>query len=404
MGKSNKSTEKSNKSYCGRCSKLVKVEGIYYEGNCESWYHPQCANLEASEYVRLSQSPEERRCENCQEYECEERPEESQGSTRWNVSQEDATAESGEGTVEREVTATEAKLKARKRTVERTYDAFAERTVYTECELETILKEHYRKEREQNGVKDTNVTNTLKSLKGEVLSRLEPRESKGIKLNTHSVGQQWPQLRALLAHLVERIEELETAATHKDKRIEVLTRKIQLIEEQQKEEQRTRDTKSKESSAQEPFQQHTQVEKHSRHQERKERDANTKARRRGQTSGKRSDNMSVTPGNHAKSDLIRRPIIVRRRQRPDKRYDSRGHVNRSTQERTSKASKNSERHRKRDRAQSDWKMDKTRSNKRQSHEAVDKVLNQLNLFNQAITEYVKATVQGSPAAPRGSTQ
>ena len=102
--------------------------------------------------------------------------------------------------------------------------------MYTECELETILKEHYRKEREQNGVKDTNVTNTLKSLKGEVLSRLEPRESKGIKLNTHSVGQQWPQLRALLAHLVERIEELETAATHKDKRIEVLTRKIQLIE------------------------------------------------------------------------------------------------------------------------------------------------------------------------------
>ena len=68
--------------------------------------------------------------------------------------------------------------------------------MYTECELETILKEHYRKEREQNGVKDTNVTNTLKSLKGEVLSRLEPRESKGIKLNTHSVGQQWPQLRA----------------------------------------------------------------------------------------------------------------------------------------------------------------------------------------------------------------
>jgi len=49
-------------------------------------------------------------------------------------------------------------------------------------------------------------------------------------------------------------------------------------------------------------------------------------------------------------------------------------------------------------------MDKTRSNKRQSHEAVDKVLNQLNVFNQAITEYVKATVQGIPAAPRGSTQ
>ena len=46
-----------------------------------------------------------------------------------------------------------------------------------------------------------------------------------MKLNTHTIGQQWPQLEALLVHLVERIEELESAAAHKQKRIEVLTRK-----------------------------------------------------------------------------------------------------------------------------------------------------------------------------------
>ena len=105
--------------------------------------------------------------------------------------------------------ATVAKSEVRKRTVERTYEAFTERTVYTEGELEKILKEHYREEREHNGVRDTNVTNTLKSLKGEVLGRLEPRESNGVKLNIHSVGQQWPQLRALFSHLVDRIEDLE---------------------------------------------------------------------------------------------------------------------------------------------------------------------------------------------------
>ena len=81
------------------------------------------------------------------------------------------------------------------------------------------------------------MTNTLKSLKGELLGHLNLRESKGTKLNTHTIGQQWPQLEALLVHLVERIEELESADAHKQKRIEVLTRKIQLMEEQQKEQQ-----------------------------------------------------------------------------------------------------------------------------------------------------------------------
>ena len=103
--------------------------------------------------------------------------------------------------------AVDAKSEVRKKTIDRTYEVLEGRTVYTEGELESILKENYREERERNEWRDTNVTNTLKSLKGELLRRLNPRESKGMKLNTHTIGQQWPQLEALLIHLVERIED-----------------------------------------------------------------------------------------------------------------------------------------------------------------------------------------------------
>ena len=40
------------KSYCGKCTKLVKAEGIYCEGSCKSWYRPECVSLDASEYDR----------------------------------------------------------------------------------------------------------------------------------------------------------------------------------------------------------------------------------------------------------------------------------------------------------------------------------------------------------------
>ena len=41
----------------------------------------------------------------------------------------------------------------------------AGRTVYMEGELESILKDHYREERERNEWRDTSVTNTLNHLK-----------------------------------------------------------------------------------------------------------------------------------------------------------------------------------------------------------------------------------------------
>ena len=113
--------------------------------------------------------------------------------------------------------AVDAKSEVQKKTIDRTYEVLEGRTVYTEGELEGILKENYHEERERNEWRDTNVTNTLKSLKGELLGHLNSRESKGMKLNTHAIGQQWPQLEALLVHLVERIEELESTAAHKQK-------------------------------------------------------------------------------------------------------------------------------------------------------------------------------------------
>ena len=129
----------------------------------------------------------------------------------------------------------------------------------------------------------------------------------------------------------------------------------------------------------------------------------TNAKRRGHSRGKHGDS-TVTPGSPTKSDLIGRPIFIGRRQRPDNQLDSRGQANQRTQERIRKASKNSERHRKTDRTRSNRETPRTRPNRNQTHDVADKVLSQLNLFNQAITEYVKATVQGSLAAPKGSSQ
>ena len=177
------------KSYCGKCTKLVKAEGIYCEGSCKSWYHPECVSLDPSEYDRLSKSPEEWRCENCNDHE------KKLGDNRENDICDDTQMEVAitsvkEGNLDGETVTTEpavdAKSEVRKKTIDRTYELLEGRTVYTEGELECILKENYREERERNEWRDTNVTNTLKSLKGELLGRLNLSESKGMKLNTHT--------------------------------------------------------------------------------------------------------------------------------------------------------------------------------------------------------------------------
>ena len=119
---------RKRKSTCGKCSKLVKAEGIYCEGSCKSWYHPACVSLDASEYDRLAKSPEEWRCENCNE--CEEKQEGDRGNDIYNnVRLEVATTSVEEGNLAGEAVATvppaDAKSEVRKKTIDRTYEVLA---------------------------------------------------------------------------------------------------------------------------------------------------------------------------------------------------------------------------------------------------------------------------------------
>ena len=210
--------------------------------------------------------------------------------------------------------AVDAKSEVRKKTIDRTYELLEGRTVYTEGELECILKENYREERERNEWRDTNVTNTLKSLKGELPGRLNPRESKGMKLNTHTIGQQWPQLEALLVHLVERIEKLESADTHKQKRIEVLTRKIQLMEEQQKE-RRNSQAQQDLIQTQPP---HVQAPAEHQAEQPQNQHAKWTKTRKGEEKNQPRENGRVTVENPTERELIGRPIIRGRRKGPER--------------------------------------------------------------------------------------
>ena len=126
---------------------MVKVEGIYCEGSCKSWYHPECVSLDASKYDRLSKSPEEWSCENCNEHE------KKLGGNRGNdicnnTQMEVATTSVDEGNSDGETVTTEpavdTKTEVQKKTIDRTYKVLEVRTVYTEGDLECVLKENYR--------------------------------------------------------------------------------------------------------------------------------------------------------------------------------------------------------------------------------------------------------------------
>ena len=211
-----------------------------------------------------------------------------------------------------------------------------------------------------------------------------------MKLNTHTIGRQWPQLEALLVHLVERVEELESAAAHKDRRIEVLTRKIQLMEEQQKEQQ-TMEVQQDlimtppphvqalaESQAKQPQSQHVKREK-----------------RKSEEKNQPSNNGRVTADSSNERDLVGRPIIRGRRKWSERsRYDTTGR-NIEAEQRTNMDSKNCKRHR---------KTDRRRSSETHNHDVADKLLIQLNTFSQAIMDYVRTTAQGSVPTPKGNTQ
>ena len=116
----------------------------YCEGSCKSWYHPECVSLDASEYDRLSKSPEEWRCENCNEH--KKKLGDNRGNDICNSTQmEVASTSVEEGNLDGETVTTEpavdARLEVQKKTIDRTYELLEWRTVYTEGELECILKE-----------------------------------------------------------------------------------------------------------------------------------------------------------------------------------------------------------------------------------------------------------------------
>ena len=142
-----------------------------------------------------------------------------------------------------------------------------------------------------------------------------------MKLNTHTIGQQWPKLEALLVHMVERVEELESAAAHKERRIEVLTRKTQLMEEQQKERQ-TREVQQDLIKTQHP---HVQALAESQAKQPQSQQVKREKTRKKEEKNQPSENGRVTVDSSDERDLIGRPIIRGRRKEFERfRYDTAG--------------------------------------------------------------------------------
>ena len=71
---------------------------------------------------------------------------------------------------------------------------------------------------------------TVRLMKGEVLEQLGHEVTKDRMINVEMLLQQWPNLGELVLHLVGRVEDLEATVAYKDGRMEVLAKKIQLLE------------------------------------------------------------------------------------------------------------------------------------------------------------------------------
>ena len=119
---------------------------------------------------------------------------------------------------------------ARIEAVANTVEKFTKRVTYKEEEVVETLQEQYRATREQQGARDTNVTQSVRSMKGEVLEQLGHEGTKDRMINVEMLLQQWPNLGELVLHLVRRVEDLEATVAFKDRRMEVLAKKIQLLE------------------------------------------------------------------------------------------------------------------------------------------------------------------------------
>ena len=119
---------------------------------------------------------------------------------------------------------------ARNEAVASTIEMFTKRVFYREEEIEKILQEQYRVSREKQGARDTNVTQSVRTMKREVQQHLDHERTRDEMINVELLIQQWPSMGELIMHLVRRVEDLEEKMIYKDKRIEVLAKKIQVLE------------------------------------------------------------------------------------------------------------------------------------------------------------------------------
>ena len=74
------------------------------------------------------------------------------------------------------------------------------------------------------------MTQSVRAMKREVQQHLDHERTRDQMVNVELLMKQWPSLGELIMHLVRRVEDLEAAIAYKDKRMEVLMKKIQVLE------------------------------------------------------------------------------------------------------------------------------------------------------------------------------
>ena len=237
------SQKQQQSSTCGKCSRRVVKVGICCEGDCGRWFHPRCIGMSDEEYQRWGKSAEEWRCEVCST------TKETVEDSTANADVVRDTSEAGnkvnavqlEGGSEEELNEgvevdtsirdrANGRKTARNEAVASTIEMFTKRVFYREEEIEKILQEQYRVSREKQGARDTNVTQSVRSMKGEVQQQLDHERTRDQMINVELLMQLWPNMGELIMHLVRRVEDLEEKMIYKDKRIEVLAKKIQVLE------------------------------------------------------------------------------------------------------------------------------------------------------------------------------
>ena len=102
--------------------------------------------------------------------------------------------------------------------------------MFTGEEVEAAIKERYREARREREMTDTNMSNSVRSMKEEVMMQLGARKCKDIFIIEQSLIEQPPQMVELLFHLMKQTDVLERDVEHRDRRLEVLSRKIHQLQ------------------------------------------------------------------------------------------------------------------------------------------------------------------------------